>query len=86
MPELESDVFNRMPLSEATLYVPAESLEDYKAAEQWKEFGTILPLDKTPNSVENIQTTFVNGKKLLRNNPLLILREGKTYSVMGQEM
>ena len=86
VPELESDVFNRMPLSEATLYVPAESLEDYKAAEQWKEFGTILPLDKTPNSVENIQTTFVNGKKLLRNNQLLILREGKTYSVMGQEM
>ncbi len=86
MPELESDVFSRMPLSEATLYVPAESLEDYKAAEQWKEFGTILPLDKVPNSVENIQTTFVNGKKLLRNNQLLILREGKTYSVMGQEM
>ena len=86
VPELESDVFSRMPLSEATLYVPAESLEDYKAAEQWKEFGTILPLDKTPNSVENIQTTFVNGKKLLRNNQLLILREGKTYSVMGQEM
>ena len=86
VPELESNVFSRMPLSEATLYVPAESLEDYKAAEQWKEFGTILPLDKTPNSVENIQTTFVNGKKLLRNNQLLILREGKTYSVMGQEM
>ena len=86
VPELGYDVFYDMPLSEATLYVPAESLEDYKAAEQWKEFGTILPLDKVPNSVENIQTTFVNGKKLLRNNQLLILREGKTYSVMGQEM
>ena len=45
VPELESDVFYDMPLSEATLYVPAQSLDDYKAAEQWKEFGTILPIE-----------------------------------------
>ena len=45
VPELDDDVFYAMPLSEATLYVPAQSLDDYKAAEQWKEFGTILPIE-----------------------------------------
>ncbi len=46
VPELGDDVFDNMPLSEATLYVPAQSLDDYKAAEQWKEFGTILPIEE----------------------------------------
>ena len=30
-----------------TLYVPAESVELYSAAEGWKEFGTILPIDES---------------------------------------
>ena len=45
VPELGNNVFYDMPISEATLYVPAQSLDDYKAAEQWKEFGTILPIE-----------------------------------------
>ena len=45
VPELDDDVFYAMPLSEATLYVPAQSLDDYKAADQWKDFGTILPIE-----------------------------------------
>ena len=39
-------VFYGVPLSEATLYVHAQLLDDYKAAEQWKEFGTILPIEE----------------------------------------
>ena len=86
VPELESNVFNGMPLSEATLYVPAESLEDYKAADQWKEFGTILPLDKAPSAVENTRLPITNSTKLLRNGQLLILRDGKTYTITGQKL
>lgn len=37
--------------SACTLYVPNESLELYKAATGWKEFGTILPLEQYGNSV-----------------------------------
>lgn len=32
------------PLSEYVLYVPAESIELYKSANAWKEFGKILPI------------------------------------------
>ena len=45
VPRLGSDVFSDVPQSEATLYVPASALEAYKAADQWKDFGTILPIE-----------------------------------------
>jgi hypothetical protein len=39
--DLEDDVFNGIDLSEATLYVPFKSVEAYKAADVWKDFGKI---------------------------------------------
>ncbi len=36
--------FEYVNCAKCTLYVPAESVEKYKAAEGWKEFGTILPI------------------------------------------
>ena len=86
VPELGDDVFEDMPLSEATLYVPAQSLGDYKAAEQWKEFGTILPLDKAPSAVENTRLQITNSIKLLRNGQVYILQDGKTYTITGQKL
>lgn len=86
-PLLEWGVFNYIPFAEATLYVPAESIEQYKAAEQWKDFGTILPLAQAPSGVENV-TSLDNNKepqvKTIRNGQLLILRDGKTYNALGQ--
>ena len=73
-----------MPLSDATLYVPAESLDDYKAADQWNDFGTILPLDKAPSAVENTRLPIANSIKLLRNGQIYILQDGKTYTITGQ--
>ena len=86
VPELGSSVFKKVPLSEATLYVPAEALNDYKAADQWKEFGTILPLDKAPSAVENTRLPITNSTKLLRNGQLYILQDGKTYTITGQKL
>ena len=87
VPELGVRVFLSMPLSDATLFVPAQSLDDYKAADQWKEFGTILPLEDTPSSVENIPSTMTNcQKKILRDGNLVIIRDGVDYNVMGQQL
>ena len=41
--------------SQCTLYVPAGSIELYKAAEGWKEFGTILPIDESSAITETRQ-------------------------------
>ena len=46
-PVLGSSVFSVVPLTDATLYVPAESVEAYKNADQWKDFGQILPIKPT---------------------------------------
>ena len=87
VPELESNVFNRMPLSEATLYVAAESIEKYKSADQWKDFGTILPIHESPTNIEHTPLGEIgNQSKLLRNGQLLILRDGKTYTITGQKL
>ena len=88
VPELGLVVFYDLPLSEATLYVPAQSLDDYKAAEQWKDFGTILPIEELPAAVENTHnsSSTTNPKKLLRNGQVYILQDGKTYTVMGAEV
>jgi hypothetical protein len=37
----EEDVFSFVDLRHATLYVPAESVELYKVAKEWKDFGTV---------------------------------------------
>ena len=72
--------------ADATLYVPMESLEDYKSTYPWNKFGTILPLDQAPSGVENV-TSLDNNKepqvKTIRNGQLLILRDGKTYNAQG---
>ena len=75
-----------MHLSEATLYVPAQSLDDYKAADQWKEFGAILPLEDAPASVDNIPSTTSNCQKIIRDGNLFIIRDGVEYNVMGQQL
>lgn len=38
---LKTGVFAGSPVSNATLYVPSASIEAYKTADQWKDFGTI---------------------------------------------
>ena len=51
VPTLGGYVFDDKPHTEATLYVTAESLEDYKAAYQWNSFGNILPIDNITYSI-----------------------------------
>ena len=51
-PTVSNKAFLEVPRSEATLYVPASSVEAYKEADEWKEFGTILPIE--PTGIEEV--------------------------------
>ena len=87
VPDCQHNTFADIPFLEATLYVPEESLEDYKSAIYWKDyFGTILPIASTgtenTHSKNNNSSSFT---KVILNGQLLILRDGKTYTVMGVE-
>ncbi|MBQ2291428.1 MAG: leucine-rich repeat domain-containing protein [Paludibacteraceae bacterium] len=48
---LPSDVFFKASVANATLYVPAESVEAYKNADQWKDFGQVLPIAENPEDL-----------------------------------
>ena len=50
-----NDAFYEVDAANCTLYVPAESVEKYKNAEGWKEFGTILPIDESSAITETRQ-------------------------------
>ena len=50
--------FNNSNYTNATLHVPAASLEAYKNVEQWKNFGTIVALtDEDPKPTTGIMAT-----------------------------
>jgi len=55
VPVIGKLVFDYVPQSAATLYVPASALEAYKAADQWKEFGTIIPID--PSAIDELRAS-----------------------------
>ena len=83
--EYKYHVFLRVSVSDIPLYVPTGSIDVYEEANQWKEFGQILPIEGT--NVEHVQQPQLEQvQKLLRNGQLLIQRDRKAYNVMGQEM
>ena len=52
IPSTGNNVFYNVPHSTATLYVPAGSVDAYKAAAQWKEFGQFLPIEDGPTIID----------------------------------
>ena len=52
VPYASKGAFLRKSIGKAKLYVPASSIEAYKAADQWKGFGTILPLEDDKSNTE----------------------------------
>jgi len=62
VPNTSIKPFNGVPIESATLYVPEESLEAYKSAYYWKEFGTILPIGDMPET-EPLNYYDMNGIK-----------------------
>ena len=83
-PTLSNCVFDGID-SSVSLYVPDESMNAYKAADQWKEFK-IRPISTLPQGVENIHSCKAQSAKTLRNGQILILRAGRTYTLTGQEV
>ena len=73
---------------DATLHVPCESSVDYKQHEIWGLFSSILCNEDNESDLKSTYSpsSSDNNKKLLINGQLYILKDGKTYNAMGQEM
>ena len=71
----------------AKVYIPATSMEAYKADYYWKDFD-LQPLGTEPEDEEGIElipaTLDGTSRKLLHNGQIYILRGDKAYTITGQ--
>ena len=85
-----SNTFDGIDKFNCTLFVPEASIDMYRVATAWSEFYYINPLSGTSDLEElpSNETTnsSLNESKLIHNGQILILRDGKTYSITGQEV
>ncbi len=58
IPNTDSDAFNQSNIGNATLHVPAVSIDSYKATSPWNGFGKIVPLERCATPT----ISFANGK------------------------
>ena len=69
------------------IYIPAHSTERYRSAPYWSEFfhfvePTPTALEQSPDQPTN--SSDFNAIKVLKNQQLLILHNGQTYTLLGQ--
>ena len=81
-----ANVFDGLTLPEVCLYVPQSSVSAYEAADVWKEFNPIWPIGYVPTALESVQPSAVSSQKVIRDGQLLIMKDGRTYNVMGQRV
>ena len=73
IPSAEAEAFSYSNIWNATLHVPAASIEQYKTAATWMSFGTIVPLTDE-DAIAEVQAV-----------PVLIQTQGNTITVEGAE-
>ena len=84
-PELGSYVFYNSNVLSCELVVPAESVDDYKAVEQWKDFMQIVPTSVQSVVVETAPIVSVKDGKLYVEN-ISGICEVSVYSVNGRKL
>ena len=60
VPSTEFDAFNKSNYKNATLHVPAGSIESYKSTEPWSGFGKIVALTEEETGIDEVKGE--NGK------------------------
>lgn len=68
------------------LYVPKESIEKYAKADEWRNFNpNIFAIDDS--AIEAVRVGGeVASQKVVRNGQVLIMRDGKLFSLLGAEV
>ena len=87
-PATDQLVFYRVNQETCRLLVPGESLEAYRTADTWKDFSIIeaIPVEAIEEINTNNANANSNAAKVMVNGRLLIVKDGKTYSVTGAEV
>ena len=83
-PSTQSSTFNYVDCPNIPLYVPAESIEAYRAADWWRSFNPILPIGSEGIASPSLQGRSGEATKSIENGVLLIERNGQIYTVDGR--
>ena len=68
------------------VYVPDEAVANYKGDMYWQEFNIQAASQEDSQGIENVQSNEVQSTKVIKDGQVLILRNGKTYTMQGQEV
>ena len=80
-PTLGMDVFRGLNCATIPLYVPAKSVEAYKAADQWKEFNVqAISEDALPEILTDENAL---DDKFIIDGVLYIRKDGRVYDING---
>ena len=83
-PDMGKTVFENVICKNIRLYVPAQSVEAYKAADQWKAFNVLaIGEDALPEILTDENMT--DGKFMI-DGILYIRKAGHVYDINGQEL
>ena len=84
-PVCGSGAFEEVPKS-IPLYVPFGSEDAYRMAAVWKDFTNIQPIKADNVDITTTEVVPDATSVFFRNGQLFIQRDGKTYSITGQEV
>ena len=77
--------FDQVP-AEANVYVPCDAVEAYKSDATWRQFTGIRCIEDIPSAMEHTDTEPAAVQKTVLEGKVVILREGKTYDLLGREV
>jgi len=83
-PPTISGAFNAAVYSNATLTVPAESVQAYQGADVWKDFQNIVGAQ--PTSIDDVKIASESTYKVIENGQVIIVKGNTRYNIMGQEI
>ena len=85
-----SDVFEFSPIADATLHVPAASVDSYRATAPWSSFGKIVALTpeetgidelKGENGTENSAVYDLSGRRVQKGETGIFIQNSKVVLV-----
>jgi hypothetical protein len=74
VPSTDANAFNGSPIENATLHVPAASVDAYKAIAPWSDFKKIVAIDGSLNGIVSVSARSV-----------MIQSNGSTLNIQGAE-
>lgn len=88
VPNLGRNVFEGSNVGNATLHVPESSLNEYKSADQWMDFGSITYIEEDPLGIEQLKSQNLEPitRKYLHNGRIVIERNAHLFNANGQNL